>query len=75
MRRRRGSVPPTPSEGRVLGHVQAGVPTPIEGECWTCGFDALLHVNFWVLSAQGVSPLGSMILCGRCLEVDGGQRE
>ena len=38
----------------------------VDGECPSCGFDALLHVRAYHLTTSGVTTLADRTLCGRC---------
>lgn len=43
------------------------VAVPIEGECPTCGFDALLRVTGYHLTEHGVTTMLRQVHCGRCI--------
>ena len=38
----------------------------VDGECPSCGFDALLRVRAYHLTTSGVTTLADLTLCGRC---------
>ena len=38
----------------------------VEGECPTCGFDALIRVRGYHLTSNSVGLLADVTLCGRC---------
>ena len=38
----------------------------VDGECPSCGFDALVRVRAYHLTASGVTTLADRTLCGRC---------
>ena len=39
---------------------------PVEGECPSCQFDALVRVRVYHLTINGVSALADVTRCGRC---------
>lgn len=39
---------------------------PVDGECSSCGFDALVRVRAYHLTTSGVTTLADRTLCGRC---------
>lgn len=43
---------------------------PVEGECPSCQFDALVRVRAHHLTVNGVTTLADRTLCGRCAAED-----
>ena len=39
---------------------------PVDGECPSCGFDAMLRVRAYHLTSSGVTTLADRTLCVRC---------
>lgn len=42
------------------------VTEPVDGECPTCGFDAMRRVRAYFLGSTGVTMIGCRTYCGRC---------